>query len=74
MISMLHQPFQHLMLLYKQHSSQCTTVFLGVLSPPNVQENRRLETGLRGFAVQQTYVISIHHCTFLYSSPIHQSI
>ena len=36
--------------------SRDTTVFLGVLSPPNVQENWRLETGLRVFAVQQTYV------------------
>ena len=33
------------------------TVFLAVLSPPNVQENWRVETGLRVFAVQQTYVI-----------------
>jgi hypothetical protein len=37
-----------------------TTVFLGVLFPPNVQENWRLETGLRGFAVQQTYVFSVY--------------
>jgi hypothetical protein len=39
-----------------------TTVFLGVLSPPSAQENWRLETGLRVFAVHQAYVIRIHHC------------